>query len=105
MQKLSPESAKPLVLTRGDPNYPPIAIAARLQGNVKIQIVVSPAGKPLSATTVSRPPMLIGAARDAIAGWRFKPLQIGTRAVAFQTDITFHFGTFGGPFAKLTSSP
>lgn len=105
MHKLSPESLKPLVLTRSEPTYPPIAIAAHLQGVVQFQIVVSPAGKPLSAAVISGPPMLTGAAKEAIAGWTFKPLQIGTRAVPFQTMITFNFVSLDPPIVKVTSIP
>jgi TonB family protein len=105
IQKLSPDNAKPLVLKRRDPNYPPIAIAAHVQGEVKLQIVVGTDGKPVSGTTLSGPPMLIGAAKEAITGWAFKPLQIGARTVSFQTEITFHFETFGPPSGKVTSVP
>jgi TonB family protein len=105
MQKLTPETARPLVLKRGDPVYPPIAIAAHVQGDVKMQVVVGPDGKPVVAVIVSGPPMLNGAAREAVGGWTFQPLQIGTRAVMFQTEITFRFTTSGPPFGKISSIP
>jgi hypothetical protein len=104
LDRISADDAKPLVLTRRLPIYPPIAVAALVKGDVKFQLVVGPDGK-FVGNPVSGPPMLTGAATDAIKGWTFKPLILGGRAVSFQTEVTFHFATTGGPFSSVTSTP
>jgi TonB family protein len=105
MQTLSPAEAKPLVLTRSVPAYPANAKAANVQGDVKLVIVVNANGKPLSATTASGASMMNSVSLDAIGGWTFKPLQAGTRAIPFQTEVTFHFSIAGPSSATVTAIP
>jgi TonB family protein len=103
MPKLSPAAVKSLVQVRHLPVYPPIAQAARVQGDVKLPILVRPDGN-FSATSPIGPPMLTQAAVDALSEWRFKPLQIGSRAVAFEAEIIFHFEGSGFPSGGTVQS-
>jgi len=105
MQKLSANEAKPLVIKRSTPVYPAIAEAAHVQGDVKLQVIVGPDGKPATVTVISGNGMLTGAARDAVRGWTFKPFQIGTRTVSFQTEVTFHYTTAGMNLSSISSTP
>jgi TonB family protein len=105
MQKLTAIEAKPLVLKRTTPVYPAIAQAALVQGEVKLQVIVGLDGKPASVTVLSGNGMLSGAAKDAVRGWTFKPFQIGTRTVSFQTEVTFHYTFTGMNFGSISSTP
>ena len=94
MPRLSAAAVKQLLQARVMPAYPPIAQAAHVQGPVKVPILVRPDGN-FSATTPTGPPMLTQACIDAVGGWKFKPLQIGSRFVAFEAVVTFQFESSG----------
>jgi TonB family protein len=105
LQKLSPDETKPLVLTRKNAKYPPIAAAAHVSGEVKFQVVVGPDGKLTKAVLISGPEMLRASAIETLKTWAFKPLTIGTRAVPFRTEVTFRFVTSGPPSGTVTTTP
>ncbi|HMH12268.1 MAG TPA: energy transducer TonB [Edaphobacter sp.] len=106
LQKLFPEDAKPLVLTRKRPVFPPIAQAAHVSGEVKFQIIVGQDGKLTKAALLGGPEMFRASAIEALNAWTFKPLMIGTRAVPFQTEVTFSFvSNRFGPGGSISSTP
>jgi TonB family protein len=105
LQKLSPEDAKPLVLTRKKPVYPPIAQAAHVGGEVKFQINVGQDGKLVRAALLGGPEMLRASAIEALKGWTFKPLVIGGRTIPFQSEVAFRFATFGPSSGSISSTP
>jgi TonB family protein len=70
--------------------YPAIAQAGRIEGSVAVRIVVGPDGSVQSARAVG-PPLLQGAALDAVRHWKFDPLVIGSRPTSFQLDQQFDF--------------
>jgi TonB family protein len=92
MPRLSLAAAHLLMLNQSPAVYPAIARAAHVQGTVKLQVLVGPDGRTPSIQAISGPPMLTGSARDAAQNVKFKPLQIGGRSVAFQTEMVYHFG-------------
>jgi len=61
------------VRVRVPPEYPELARRLRIVGAVKIQVVVSPAGKVRSTKVVGGHPLLIQAALDAVRRWKFEP--------------------------------
>ena len=61
------------VKVRVPPEYPELARRLRIVGAVKIQVVVSPAGKVRSTKVVGGHPLLIQAALDAVRRWKFEP--------------------------------
>jgi protein TonB len=106
LRKVSPGDAGALVVTRKQPIYPPIAIAAHVQGPVVLRVFVSNSGVVERALIVSGPEMLRATSRDAVKQWVFKAPTAGTEAVRFQTDVTFDFKTFGpSSSSKVTSKP
>ncbi|HEX6771417.1 MAG TPA: TonB family protein [Acidobacteriaceae bacterium] len=74
-----------------DPRYPAIAAAARVQGTVVLEATISKAGMIENLRVVSGPPMLIGAAEDAVRTWRYRPYQLNGEAVAVETTINVVF--------------
>ena len=71
----SDDGEEPLrkVKVRVPPEYPELARRLRIVGAVKIQVVVSPAGKVRSTKVVGGHPLLIQAALDAVRRWKFEP--------------------------------
>jgi TonB family protein len=55
------------------PGYPSIAKKMNLAGTVKLIAVVAPDGKVISVEPVGGSPLLIQAARDAVAKWKYAP--------------------------------
>jgi TonB family protein len=71
--------------------YPAIAKAAGVQGEVKISVVIDGAGQVVSEKVVSGPPMLQGAALDAVKKWRFMPFEVKGTATQTTTTLTIPF--------------
>ncbi len=77
------------------PVYPLIAKAARVQGTVIVQAVISKDGRIENAHVTSGPPMLQGAAVEAIQRARYRPFMLNGEPVAVETTINVVF-TLGG---------
>jgi TonB family protein len=74
-----------------EPVYPPDARQARLEGTVKLHLVVGADGEIQSFRTVSGPESLAQAAMIAVREWRYRPTLLNGRAVETQEDVTFVF--------------
>ncbi|MEK6324805.1 MAG: energy transducer TonB [Acidobacteriota bacterium] len=61
------------VIERRVPVYPELVRRMGLQGNVAVEVMISPEGRVESARAMSGHPMLIALAVDAARGWRFGP--------------------------------
>ena len=106
LRRLTPNQAADMVLKRKQPSYPPIASAARVSGAVIVRAVVSGSGAVEKALIVSGPEMLRSSSIDAIHGWSFRPLMVGTQSLRFETDVTFDYRTMGlGSSNRVTSTP
>lgn len=73
------------------PTYPILAIKARIQGLVNVQILVDETGRVVSAQAVKGSPMLTRAAEDAARRARFTPTKLGNDPVKVQGVITYNF--------------
>jgi protein TonB len=78
-------------LSGADPRYPAIVAAARVQGTVVLAATISKAGTIENLRVLSGPPMLIGAAENAVRTWRYRPYQLNGEAVAVETTINVVF--------------
>jgi TonB family protein len=61
------------VLYGPEPDYPLAAVAAHVQGEVKVEAYVAPNGTVASARVISGPPLLRGASLDAVKRWHYRP--------------------------------
>ncbi|HUI42497.1 MAG TPA: energy transducer TonB [Terriglobia bacterium] len=86
------EAAK--LILQVEPRYPALAQAAHVQGTVRLEAVISPSGTIQSLRAVSGPPLLIQAAVDAVARWRYQPTLLNGEPVEVSTeiDVTFKLG-------------
>jgi len=74
-----------------DPIYPLPAQQANVQGSVVLQARISEEGNVQDLQVISGPPMLTGAALEAVKQWQFKPHYEAGKAVSTETRITVNF--------------
>jgi protein TonB len=84
-------SAANLVTHSVTPDYPTLARQMKVQGSVILQAVIGRDGLIEDLQIVSGPPILAGAAREAVKQWHFKPHYLGTEPVETQAKITVNF--------------
>lgn len=72
-------------------DYPPKAERERLQGEVRVKVVISQAGDVEKVEVLNGDPILAEAAVDAVKKWKFKPFIRGGKAVKVSTEIPFNF--------------
>ena len=83
---------EPQLVSAGLPIYPPIARAARIQGDVQLEFVLNQAGEPLSVTVKSGHPMLRGAAEENVKTWKFRlPKDLFRTEWSYETTFQFKF--------------
>ena len=85
-----------LLIHKVQPNYPPLARQARIQGSVVLQAVISKDGAIENLRLMSGHPMLAPAAIDAVKQWRYKPYILNGEPVEVETQITVNFTLAGG---------
>ncbi len=78
-------------LKRVQPQYPPIAKAARASGAVQVQVTISEDGRVIDAQVVNGHPLLRDAALQAARQWVFKPTELSGVPVKVQGVLTFNF--------------
>ena len=81
---------------RVQPAYPPLARAARIQGSVVLQAVISKTGTIENLQVLNGHPMLVRAALDAVQQWRYRPYFLNGEPVEVETQITVNFILSGG---------
>ena len=80
-----------LVTHSVSPSYPTLARQMKVQGSVILQAVIGRDGLIEDLQIVSGPPILAGAAREAVKQWHFKPHYLGADPVETQAKITVNF--------------
>jgi protein TonB len=85
-----------LLLRRIQPNYPPLARQARIQGSVLLQAEISKDGSIENLHLISGHPMLAPAAIEAVKQWKYKPYVLNGEPVEVETQITVNFTLSGG---------
>ena len=83
------QSAAPILTAPPNIQYPPIAKAAHVSGDVTVTFAINPDGTTTSVQVVSGPPMLVGAVADRIKHWTFKtPLPLNSQTY-FEAKYSF----------------
>jgi protein TonB len=78
-------------IERAKPNYPTLARQVRLQGDVSVEVIISPEGRVESARVISGHPMFAQCSIDAARLWRFEPTLLNKVPVRVTGVITFVF--------------
>ncbi len=81
----------PQLIREVKPPYPALAVAARVQGTVRIEAIIARDGAIRDARVVSGHPLLVAAALDAVRQWRYRPTILNDESVevALALDVNF----------------
>jgi TonB family protein len=82
---------EPLKIHHVDPVYPEVALRARVQGVVILEIVVDPQGNVVDARVVRSVALLDQAALDAVHQWKFRPTLLDGSPVSVKMTVTVNF--------------
>ena len=80
-----------LLVHQVEPEYPPVAKAAHIQGAVVLQALIGKDGAVKQVQVLSGPPMLASAAQIAVKQWRYKPYILNGQPVEVDTTINVNF--------------
>ena len=92
--KETPGLVLPVLIKKVMPKYTPDAMRAKIQGNVKVQVVVAPDGTVARARVVESLDKTTGlddAALAAAKQYEFTPAKVAERAVPVAVDIYLEF--------------
>jgi len=73
------------------PEYPPLAKMARIQGTVRLEALISTDGTIQKLRVLAGHPLLMKAAIDAVAHWRYQPTLLNGDPVEVVTEIDVNF--------------
>jgi protein TonB len=83
------------LISQVKPTYPPLAKAARVQGDVMLTAVISRDGTIENLHVLSGHPMLVAAAIEAVRRWRYRPYLLNGQPVEVETQIVVNFRLAG----------
>ncbi len=79
------------IIYQPKPEYPPLAIIARIQGTVRIEALISKNGAIEDLKVLDGHPFLVKAALNAVARWRYQPTLLNGEPVEVLTEIDVKF--------------
>jgi protein TonB len=84
------------LVRRVQPEYPPTARIAHVQGQVVLSAIISKAGSIERVQVLSGHPLLVPSAVEAVKQWRYRPYILNDEPVEVETQITVNFTLGGG---------
>ena len=84
-----------LLVHKVQPQYPPLARQARIQGVVVLQALIGKDGNIQNLHVVSGHPMLTNSALEAVKEWKYKPYYLNGEPVEVETTINVNFSLSG----------
>lgn len=94
--RVSSGVAQGMLVHQVKPQYPRLAIQARVQGTVVLQAVIGKDGTVRDLRLVSGHPLLAPAAIEAVKQWRYRPYLLNNEPVEVDTQINVNFTLAGG---------
>jgi len=79
------------LIYRVQPNYPPLARQARIQGTVELRAIISKMGTIENLNVVSGHALLVTSAVEAVKQWRYRPYLLNGEPIEVETEITVNF--------------
>jgi TonB family protein len=79
------------LLSQINPAYPPQAKAARVQGTVKLGVLISPEGHIADMVLISGHPMLVMSSMEAVKNWVYKPTLLNGNPVEVATVVDVNY--------------
>ncbi len=94
-------------ITKVNPDYPPLALQAHVEGTVRLQVRVTKVGDVDRVQVVSGHPMLALAAIEAVKQWKYKPYLLNGEPMQVETivQLTFTLPNEHEGTATVTDSP
>lgn len=88
---LDEKTSRALIVKSVQPNYPPDALVARIQGRVELRVIVGEDGRVLALHIIKGHPMLAPAAYNAVRTWEFRPFVENGKVVPVDTQLNIDF--------------
>jgi protein TonB len=85
------ELKAPALIERVEPEYPPLAVRAQVQGVVILEAVVDQQGRVEDVRVLRSIPLLDGAAIAAVRQWLYSPLLLNGKPERFVLTVTLSF--------------
>jgi TonB family protein len=100
--KASPEGARAPIkfsgsiqeqrlISKVEPEYPPLAQQAQVQGEVRFVVTIGKDGRVAKVQILSGHPLLVPAALAAVQQWVYRPTLLNSEPVEVQTDVSINF--------------
>ena len=89
--RIGGELKAPALVERVEPEYPPLAVRAQVQGVVILEAVVDPHGRVEEVRVLRSIPLLDKAAITAVRQWRYSPLLLNGTPERFVLTVTVSF--------------
>jgi len=74
-----------------DPQYPPLAMQARIHGSVVIDAIIDEHGNVVQAHAISGHPLLIAAALKAMLQWKYEPTSLNRQPISVELQVSANF--------------
>lgn len=87
----SEDALQSQAVTRVQPVYPPLALAAKVSGEVVVEVNIDEKGEVIKARALSGHALLKDSATAAARGWKFKPFIVDGTSVKVTGTLTFNF--------------
>jgi len=81
----------PRLIRQVEPEYPPLARQARVQGDVIIDSMIDTEGRVTQMKVVSGSSLLVQSAIQALEQWRYQPTLLNGQPVPVEMLVTLHF--------------
>jgi periplasmic protein TonB len=79
------------LISRVEPVYPEDAERQRIEGVVKLHVIIDRDGNIQNIDQMTGPPLLVAAAANAVRQWKYKPTSLGGQPVEAGVDVTAVF--------------
>ena len=89
--RIGGEISAPRLIHRVDPEYPPIAVSAMIEGMVILEATVDSTGAVRDTRVLRSHGVLDEAAIDAVREWRYEPLLLNGKPTPFVLSVTVSF--------------
>jgi len=79
------------LINQAPPVYPPLALEARIQGTVRLQVIIAKDGTVAHLEVVSGHPLLVPAALEAVRQWRYQTTLLNGDPIEVVTTVSVNF--------------
>lgn len=81
----------PELVQKVQPDYPPVARVAHVEGKVVIDAIISKDGDVIGERAISGPGLLVQSALSAVKQWKYKPTYLNGQPVDLAMQVTVDF--------------